>query len=110
MVVQMLVNLITNASRYSPPGARIELSAGIEDQHPVLVVADNGPGIPPDRRSEVFEPFRRLNPERDEKGSGLGLALVQAIATRHRASVRLEDNGPGLRVTVRFPIAAAGAV
>jgi signal transduction histidine kinase len=110
MVVQMLVNLITNASRYSPPGARIELSAGIEDRHPVLVVADNGPGIPADRRTEVFEPFRRLNPERDEKGSGLGLALVQAIATRHRASVRLEDNAPGLRVIVRFPATEASAV
>jgi len=103
MVVQMLVNLITNASRYSPPGARIELGAGVEDHHPILVVSDNGPGIPADHRQAVFEPFRRLNPERDERGSGLGLALVQAIATRHRATVRLEDNQPGLRVVVRFP-------
>lgn len=103
MVVQLLVNLIANASRYSPPGARIELGAGIEDRHPVLVVADNGPGIPEERRKDVFEPFQRLNPERDEKGAGLGLALVQAIATRHRATVQLEDNKPGLRVVVRFP-------
>ncbi|MBN9309744.1 HAMP domain-containing sensor histidine kinase [Devosia sp.] len=103
MVVQMLVNLITNASRYSPAGARIEVAAGMDDHHPVLVVADNGPGIAEHQRKAVFEPFRRLNPERDEKGSGLGLALVQAIATRHRATVELENNDPGLRVVVRFP-------
>jgi signal transduction histidine kinase len=109
MVVQMLVNLITNASRYSPAGARIEVSAAIDDSHPVLVVADNGPGIPEDKRKAVFEPFRRLNPERDERGAGLGLALVQAIATRHRASVELRDNSPGLRVVLRFPAGAAPA-
>ncbi len=110
MLAQLLVNLITNASRYSPAGSRIELGADIEDGHPVLVVADGGPGIPANRRGEVFEPFRRLNPERDEKGAGLGLALVQAIATRHRATVRLEDNQPGLRVVVTFPTGGIAAI
>jgi signal transduction histidine kinase len=103
MVVEMLVNLITNASRYSPAGSRIELGAAIEDGQPTLVVTDSGPGIPADKRQAVFEPFRRLNPERDERGAGLGLALVKAIATRHRATVELSDNAPGLKVTVRFP-------
>ncbi len=107
MVVQAMVNLIANASRYSPPGARIEVGAGLEGDAPILTVADNGPGIPEERRPEMFEPFRRLNPERDRKGAGLGLALVKAIATRHRASVRLEDNSPGLRVVLRFPSAGS---
>lgn len=105
MVQQMLVNLIENASRHAGGGARITLATRAEAESAVIVVADNGPGIPAERREEVFEPFRRLSESRGTPGAGLGLALVKAIATRHQARVSLGDNHPGLRVTLEFPTA-----
>jgi signal transduction histidine kinase len=103
MVAQMLVNLIENASRYSGNGTIIDLAVRSERGGAVITIADNGPGIPADRRDEVFRPFRRLNPERNSPGAGLGLALVKAVAIRHHADVLLSDNHPGLKVTVCFP-------
>jgi len=103
MVQQMLVNLIENASRHAGPESVIELGVRTDDGGTIVTVADSGPGIPPDKREEVFEPFRRLNESRGTPGSGLGLALVKAVATRHHARVTLGDNHPGLRVTVYFP-------
>jgi len=103
MVQQMLVNLIENASRHSGPGTAIELVVRCQDGGAAITVADTGPGIPPDQRDEVFQPFRRLNDSRGTPGAGLGLALVKAVATRHHARVTLGDNNPGLRATVHFP-------
>ncbi len=104
MVQQMLVNLIENASRHAGPGARIALAVGANgDGGAMIEIADDGPGIPADKRDEVFQPFRRLNASRGTPGAGLGLALVKAVATRHHARVVLGDNAPGLRVTLSFP-------
>ena len=57
-------------------------------------VADNGPGIPEAERDKVFDRFYRLDRSRTTKGSGLGLALVKAIATLHGLSLQLEDHNP----------------
>lgn len=103
MVQQMLVNLIENASRHAGPGAVVDLAVRSENGATLVVVADDGPGIPPEKREEVFQPFRRLNVSRGTPGAGLGLALVKAVASRHQAKVALDDNRPGLRVTVSFP-------
>jgi len=99
----MLVNLIENASRHAGPGARISLAVRADSAQTSIIIADNGPGIPADKRDEVFQPFRRLNAERGSPGAGLGLALVKAVATRHHARIQLGDNAPGLRVTITFP-------
>jgi signal transduction histidine kinase len=61
-------------------------------------VADNGPGIPAEEREKVFDRFYRLDRSRTTRGSGLGLALVKAIATLHGLTLRLEDHHPGLAV------------
>jgi signal transduction histidine kinase len=106
MVQQMLVNLIENASRYAGDGAVIDVGVTAAAGGAVVTIADNGPGIPPSQREEVFQPFRRLNGSRNSPGAGLGLALVKAVAARHRAKVELSDNHPGLRVTLSFPPAA----
>lgn len=107
MLQQMLVNLIENAGRYAGSGATVKFGAHDKDGAPVITVADNGPGIPEDKRGVAFEPFFRMHPEHNEQGgTGLGLALVHAIAVRHRAKVTLSDNGPGLCVTVEFPCAS----
>ena len=106
MVQQMLVNLIENASRYGGDGAVIDLEVRAAGGGAIVSIADNGPGIAPSQREEVFQPFRRLNGSRNSPGAGLGLALVKAVAARHRAKVELSDNHPGLRVTLSFPPAA----
>ena len=61
-------------------------------------VTDNGPGIPEAERDKVFDRFYRLDRSRTTKGSGLGLALVKAIASLHGLSLALKDNNPGLAV------------
>jgi len=103
MVQQMLVNLIENAARYGGNGAAIEIAVEARPSGPTLIVADNGPGIPPERHEDVMRPFFRIATDRNAPGAGLGLALVKAVATRHHAQLELSDNKPGLRVSVSFP-------
>ncbi|MBP7662034.1 MAG: two-component sensor histidine kinase, partial [Burkholderiaceae bacterium] len=99
----MVRNLVDNAIRYSPRGARIELRVDVREGAPLLQVDDSGPGIPQAERERVFDRFYR-GATGDEPGTGLGLAIVRGIATRHGASVILGDSPlGGLRVTVRFP-------
>lgn len=102
MLQQLVVNLIENAGRHAGVGAIVAISVAEEAGAPVVTIADNGPGIPADQREAVFEPFYRMNPERDELGTGLGLAMVRAIANRHRATILLGDNNPGLVVRLRL--------
>ena len=77
--------------------------AGIEGGAPTLVIADNGPGIPEPDRDRVFRRFFRGERSRTTPGSGLGLSLVAAIAELHGACIELQDNGPGIRMLIRFP-------
>ncbi len=99
-------NLVDNAIRYSPRGARIGLRVDQQDGAPLLQVDDSGPGIPAAERERVFDRFYRGSTG-DEPGTGLGLAIVRGIATRHGATVTLDDSAlGGLRVTVRFPAPA----
>ncbi len=65
-------------------------------------MADDGPGIPAERRAEALSRFGRLDPARHVTGSGLGLSLVEAVARLHQGSFALEDNAPGLRAAIRF--------
>jgi signal transduction histidine kinase len=109
LLTQMVANLIENPIRHCPPGVEITVGLEQEDGAPVLRVADTGPGIPAAEREKVFRRFYRLESSRTTPGSGLGLALVKAVADLHGASVELSDNQPGLRVTVRFPAPAAAA-
>jgi signal transduction histidine kinase len=97
-----LSNLVDNALKDAPAGSAVTVSASIEDGHPVLGVADHGPGIPEADRERALGRFVRLDPSRGGPGAGLGLALVAAVARMHGAEIRLEDNRPGLRATMRF--------
>ena len=105
LLVQMLANLVENAIRHCPPGARIELSGSMHGEQVELAVSDNGPGIPASEREKVFQRLYRVEKSRTTSGSGLGLSLVKAVSDLHGATVVLEDNAPGLVVTVRFPVA-----
>jgi signal transduction histidine kinase len=89
--------------KFAPEGGRVQLAARREDEATVVSVADDGPGVPPEERDRVFERFYRAPGPGGADGFGLGLSLVAAAAARHRASIRLEDAAPGLRVVIRFP-------
>lgn len=62
------------------------------------------PCIPEAAREKVFQRFFRLEQSRTAPGNGLGMSLVAAVVTQHRMSIRLEDNQPGLRVVIEFPV------
>jgi signal transduction histidine kinase len=107
LLTQLVANLIENAIRHCPAGVEITTRVESDRDAPVLHVADTGPGIPAAERDSVFRRFYRLEPSRTTLGSGLGLAMVKAVADLHGATVELADNHPGLRVSVRFAAAAA---
>ena len=106
LLTQMVVNLLENALRHSPPGAQISLTAAGGPSGVSVTVADNGPGIPATERENVLRPFYRLETSRTTEGNGLGFGLVAAIVKQHGGTLTLEDNAPGLRVTVLFPVLA----
>jgi two-component system sensor histidine kinase KdpD len=86
--LRVLVNLLENAHKYSPPGAPIDLSAGREGDALVFRVEDRGPGIPPEERERVFEPFyRRPGRAPDVGGAGLGLAISRRLAEAQGGSL-----------------------
>ncbi len=107
LLSQLLVNLIENAIRHCPAGTRISVTVSRSAVGPVLTVADTGPGIPSSERDNVFRRLYRLEKSRTTPGSGLGLALVKAIADVHEAKISISDNMPGVRVDVAFSEAAA---
>lgn len=106
LLTQMVANLVENPIRHCPAGTQIRVRLARERGAPVLCVTDTGPGIPSAEREKVFRRFYRLDASRSSPGTGLGLALVKAIAELHGAAVELADNAPGLRAVVRFPPAA----
>jgi len=103
LLTQMLANLVENAMRHCPAGTEISISL-TGDTTPILAVADTGPGIAAEDRQAVLRRFYRLEKSRTVPGSGLGLALVAAIADLHGATLTLADNLPGLRVVLQFPL------
>jgi signal transduction histidine kinase len=102
LLLQLFANVLENAVRHSPSRALIEVGARRLVDGTVVSVCDNGPGIPEEMRTKVFQRFFRLEPSRTTPGSGLGLSLVKAIASLHNISVELLSNEPGLIVQVRF--------
>jgi signal transduction histidine kinase len=108
MIQQAVANLLDNAMKFTPGGGRITLSAAAEPGGATITVADNGPGIPAEQRERVTERFYRVESARSTPGSGLGLALVQAVAALHGRGLALEDNAPGLRVVLHLPAAESG--
>jgi signal transduction histidine kinase len=102
LLTQLLANLIENAMTHCTAGTSIRLTLA-NGNAPTLAVTDNGPGIPAEERERVLRRFYRLEGHRTTAGSGLGLALVKAIAEMHGATLSLLDNQPGLRIELRFP-------
>jgi signal transduction histidine kinase len=97
--------LIDNAIRYTPPGTRIDVVCHAEGYETVIAVGDDGPGIPAELRSRVFNRFDRLG-RSDEEGSGLGLSIVCHVSQLHGGSVQLRspENGTGSIFEMRLPL------
>ncbi|WP_340121358.1 sensor histidine kinase [Methylobacter svalbardensis] len=102
LLAQAISNLLDNAIKYTHDNGQITLAAGQQPEGLVVLISDNGLGIPADKHSLVLERFSRLDAARSTSGSGLGLSLVKAVMELHVASVGLEDNQPGLRVRLHF--------
>ena len=103
---QALHNLVDNACKFSGPQATIELRAFEDGSNVVVEVADTGPGIDPDEIPHLGEELYRGRSARGIEGSGLGLALVQAIVDRHRGTLTIRSRpGQGTVVALRLPVA-----
>jgi signal transduction histidine kinase len=110
LLAQALVNLVENALKYVPAGGRVGVQVLDAPDSVTLAVDDNGPGIPEGDRERVLQPFARLDRDRLQVGSGLGLSLVAAVMRLHRGSVELADNAPGLIVRCTIPKGRAASV
>ncbi|WUR12458.1 HAMP domain-containing sensor histidine kinase [[Empedobacter] haloabium] len=107
-LVQVVVNLLNNAAKYTPPGGTIRVTVEPSARTVALTVEDNGIGIPADLLGRVFEPYAQaeLTPDRAEGGLGLGLSLVKRLTELHGGSVTAHSDGAGQgsRFTVTLPL------
>lgn len=107
LVVQVLINLVDNAIKYTPAGSHIVLSAAAQGESAVIRVSDDGPGIPDEAKEKVFEMFstgeKRISDSR--RSLGLGLALCRTIIAAHGGTITLSDNTPhGCIFTFTLPL------
>lgn len=106
LLQRVVVNLLANAARYAPEGTHVRVAASAFGGGVELRVADHGPGIPEDRRDQVFQPFQRLGDTDNDTGLGLGLALARGFTEGMGGTIEVDDTpGGGLTVVVRLPIA-----
>jgi heavy metal sensor kinase len=111
-IKQVVVNLLDNAIKYTPPGGTISLNVHARGGKAVLEVVDTGMGIPAGALPHIFERFYRVDQarSRDAGGAGLGLAIVKSICAAHGGKVEVESaEGKGSRFRVELPLATAVA-
>lgn len=104
-ISRVLVNLLDNALKYTPPGGRVVVGAADEGSHLRAWVADTGPGIPEEERSRIFERFYRLDKARSREsgGTGLGLSIVKHIVEAHGGGCQVRET-PGGGTTIEFTL------
>ncbi|WP_254472848.1 HAMP domain-containing sensor histidine kinase [Bartonella sp. B1098] len=106
LVAQTIFNLIDNAIKYASKDggkAKVCLSMEYRDEHLLVVVSDNGPGIAEDKREKVTKRFVRLEESRTQPGFGIGLSIAKAVMKLHGGELLLENANPGLRAVLLFP-------
>lgn len=109
-LAQVILNLLTNAAKYTPDGGLIDLVLSCDEGHAEIRVRDNGIGIPAEALGSVFNMFSQLEPalERAKGGLGIGLALVRGIVELHGGTIRADSAGAGKgsEFTLRLPLVA----
>jgi signal transduction histidine kinase len=105
LIFQAISNLLDNAIKFTPVGGQISLSARRDNGSVLIAITDNGPGIAPEFVEKAGERFFRAPGTASVPGFGLGLALVNAVASVHGSTLKLGDAGPGLRVEWRLAAA-----
>ena len=106
-IKQLMLILVDNAIRYTPPGGRVSMSLERKAANVIFTVRDSGIGIPPDALPRVFERFYRADParSRDPDGTGIGLSIAQWITDQHGGDISLASvRGSGTVATVMFPV------
>ncbi len=105
---QVLINLLDNAVKYSPPDSAVEISAHCSAENLILEVADSGPGVPEDDLKRIFEKFYRIPVPESVKGTGLGLSICNGIVEAHGGKIWAgNQSGGGFMVTVEIPLQGA---
>ena len=99
---QMIANLVENALTHTPEGAEVQVT--VDDVGPSVTVADNGPGVPHEALSKIFDRFFRLDVSRSTPGSGLGLSLAAATMQAFGGVLTAQNAAPGLRIVANFKI------
>jgi signal transduction histidine kinase len=103
LLFDAVANLVDNAIKHGRETGRVTVEV-TQNGGAVISVTDDGPGIPTNERQNVFKRFYRLERSRRTPGNGLGLSLVAAVARLHGAGIEMVNNGPGLKVRLRFPL------
>lgn len=105
LMTQVLVNLLDNALKYSPPEAELEVSAQVSGERLVLEVADRGPGVPEQDLGRIFDKFYRVPVPEGAGGTGLGLSICRGIVQAHGGNIEARDRKDGgLKVVVTLPV------
>ena len=107
-IEQVLMNIVSNAIKYTPDGGKIQIAAGVSGKNVFVRVSDNGIGIPEKDLPRLFERFYRVDKARSREsgGTGLGLSIAREILKEHKGDIRIESvYGEGTDVTITLPIA-----
>ncbi len=104
--MQIMANLLSNAAKFSPAGSVVKIAMEIQDQDVHISVTDQGPGIPPDFQSRIFQKFAQADASstRQKGGTGLGLAVTRELVERMHGTIRFETSTSGTTFTVAFPV------
>ncbi|MBP2293159.1 sensor histidine kinase [Azospirillum rugosum] len=107
-LVQVVVNLLSNAAKFTPPGGRVTVSAAVAGHEVTVSVRDSGPGIAPEHQAIIFERFRQVGDTMTDKpqGTGLGLAICKRIVEHLGGHIRV-DSAPGQGATFSFTVPLA---
>lgn len=105
LIEQALVNVLDNAARFSPPQGRITISARHSEQTVTISVCDEGPGIPPEQREQVFDMFYTVRGgDRNRQGTGLGLAICRGMLNAHGGEVQASAGEAGVGTCIRLTL------
>jgi signal transduction histidine kinase len=105
MICQIIENIVSNAAKYSPPGASISIAGSTDGDHAILIVTDKGRGIPADDLENVFAVYYRAQNSHDVHGTGVGLYVAERFTTAHGGTIAIDSQlGVGTKLTLRLPL------